>query len=110
MWDIGHVATIISDHSCLVMISDASETAVAVSLFCVLKADASTGTKADLPDSPLSGLVAATHRKLNTWLTMSYIRQLQIGGKPTFHEPGIDLAVSLDTSLICETSMVNSVL
>ena len=43
-WVYSDPATIISDDSCLVMVTDASDTAVAVSLFRVLKADASTVT------------------------------------------------------------------
>ena len=72
-WAYCDPATIISDTSCLVMVTDASDTAVAVSLFRVLKADASTVSKADLLDPSLSRLVAVTHRKLNAtqckWLT-----------------------------------------
>ena len=49
-WAYSDPATIISDTSCLVMVTDASDTAVAVSLFRVLKGDASTVTKADLLD------------------------------------------------------------
>ena len=72
-WAYCDHATLISDTSCLVMVTDASDTAVAVSLFRVLGADASTVTKAGLLDPSLSRLVAVTHRKLNTaqckWLT-----------------------------------------
>ena len=53
-WAYSDPVTIISDNSCLVMVADASDTVVAVSLFRVIKDDASTVAKADLLDSSLS--------------------------------------------------------
>ena len=57
-------ATIVSATSCLVQVTDASDTGVAVSLFRVNKADASTVTKADLLDHNTSQLIAVRYRKL----------------------------------------------
>ena len=58
--------SLLSDNSCLVMTSDASDTAVAVSLFRVLKPDAATVTKDDLLDPTVSQLVGVCYKKLNT--------------------------------------------
>ena len=58
-------ASIISDVSCLVMVTDASGTAVAVSLFRVKMSDASTVTKAGLLDASKSQLTVVCYKKLH---------------------------------------------
>ena len=72
-WAYSDPATIISDGSCLVMVTDASDTAVAVSLFRVQKPDASTVSKDDLLDPTISRLISVVHKKLDKnqvkWLT-----------------------------------------
>ena len=45
------------------MTSDASDTAVAVSLFCVKRSDASTVTKEDLLDNDLTQLIGVAYKK-----------------------------------------------
>ena len=65
-WAYADPCSLISDNSCLVMTSDASGTAVAVSLFRVLKPDATTVTKDDLLDPTVSQLVGVCYKKLNT--------------------------------------------
>ena len=62
-WAYADPRTLISDNSCLVMTTDASDTAVAVSLFRVLKPDAATVTKDDLLDPKLSQLVGVCYKK-----------------------------------------------
>ena len=57
-------ATIVSENSCLIQVTDASDTGVAVSLFRVHIADASTVTKDDLLDRSKSQLIAVRYRKL----------------------------------------------
>ena len=57
-------ATMVSNESCLIQVSDASDTGVAVSLFRVLIADASTVTKEHLLDRTKSQLIAVRYRKL----------------------------------------------
>ena len=64
-WAYCDPASIISDASCLVMVTDASDTAVAVSLFRVKVSDASTVTKADLLDASKSQLIAVCYKKLH---------------------------------------------
>ena len=57
--------SIISKDSCLIMTSDASDTAVAVSLFRVLKPDATMVTPEDLRNPALSRLVGVAYKKLD---------------------------------------------
>lgn len=57
--------TIIDDDHCLMMTTDASDTAVAVSLFRVNRSDAANVSKADLLDGGKSQLIAVTYKKLN---------------------------------------------
>ena len=57
-------ATLLSPDTCLVQVTDASDTGVAVSLFRVHRSDASTVTKEDLLNPTLSQLIAVRYRKL----------------------------------------------
>ena len=57
-------ATLVDADHCLVQVTDASDTGVAVALFRVNRADASMVTKADLQDPTMRQLVAVRHRKL----------------------------------------------
>ena len=56
--------TVVSDDSCLIMTTDASDTAVAVSLFRVKAADAKTVVKADLLDRNKAQLIGVAHKRL----------------------------------------------
>ena len=66
-------STLVDADHCLVQVTDASDTGVAVALFRVRRPDASTVTKADLEDPALRQLVAIRYRKLTDvqmrWLT-----------------------------------------
>ena len=66
-------STLLDADHCLVQVTDASDTGVAVALFRVRRPDASTVTKADLEDPALRQLVAIRYRKLTDaqmrWLT-----------------------------------------
>ena len=57
-------ATLLSPTSCLTMVTDASDTGIAVSLFVVNVADASMVTKAHLQDPNISQLIAVRYKKL----------------------------------------------
>ena len=56
--------SIIDDESCLVMVTDASDTAVAVTLFRVKRADAAQVTKTDLQDPTVTQIVGVAYKKL----------------------------------------------
>ena len=55
----------ISDESCLIMTTDASDTAVAVSLFRVKVADAKSVTKADLLNRDKAQLIGVAYKRLS---------------------------------------------
>ena len=57
-------ATLVDDNHCLVQVTDASDTGVAVALFRVRRPDASMVTKTDLEDPAMRQLVAVRYRKL----------------------------------------------
>lgn len=56
--------TILNDDTCLVMTTDASDSAIAITLFRVKKANAATVTKEDLLDPTLTQNVGVCYKKL----------------------------------------------
>ena len=64
-WAYCDPKSIISDDSCLIMTTDASDTAVAVSLFRVKKSDAKAVTKSDLLNRDTSQLIGVVYKKLS---------------------------------------------
>ena len=72
-WAYCDPRSIIDDNHCLVMTTDASDTAVAVTLFRVNKPNAADITKDDLTDPSKSQIIGITYKKLNKaqlkWLT-----------------------------------------
>ena len=71
-WAYCDPASIISDDSCLIMTTDASDTAVAASLFRVKIGDAKAVSKSDLLDRNKSQLIGVCYKKLT-------------GSQPTWH-------------------------
>ena len=57
-------ATLVDDDHCLVQVTDASDTGVAVALFRVHRSDASLVTTADMHDASMRQLIAIRYRKL----------------------------------------------
>jgi len=64
-WAYCDPRSIISDESCVVMTTDASDTAVAVTLFRVKKSDASLVTKDDLKNPEISQIIGIAYKKLS---------------------------------------------